>query len=110
VTTTSSAGTAAWAGASAPSCAQRRAPYVVLDFNPEVLEEARERQDYVIEGNCTRGEDLIAAGVERIGALPLPEGGAMIIALRRSDGSFDATPDELDVLEELFAPREAIAS
>jgi voltage-gated potassium channel len=205
-------------------------PYVVLDFNPDVLEEARERQDYVIEGNGTRDDDLIAAGVEHahglvaasdsdvdnlyitisaralnpellivaraseehaadkmrragahrvvqpystagkelanlvlkpevatfldvstsggpgfrfeeivvapespwagrtIGALPLPEGGAMIIALRRSDGSFDATPgpdavveasdvvigvgtpDELDVLEELFTPREAVAS
>ena len=205
-------------------------PYVVLDFNPDVLEEARERQDYVIEGNGTRDEDLIAAGIEHahglvaasdsdvdnlyitisaralnpellivaraseehaadkmrragahrvvqpystagkelanlvlkpevatfldvstsggpgfrfeeivvapespwagqtIGALPLPEGGAMIIALRRSDGSFDATPgpdavveasdvvigvgtpDELAVLEELFTPREAVAS
>jgi voltage-gated potassium channel len=205
-------------------------PYVVLDFNPEVLAEARERRDHVIEGNGTRDEDLIAAGVGRarglvaasdsdvdnlyitisaralnphllivaraseehaadklrragahrvvqpystagkelanlvlkpevatfldvstsggpgfrfeeivvtpdspwtgrnIGALPLPEGGAMIIAIRRPDGSFDATPgpdavvdagdviigvgtpDELDVLEELFAPREAVAS
>jgi voltage-gated potassium channel len=204
--------------------------YVVVDFNQEVLAEARARDDHVVEGNGTRDEDLIAAGIERaaglvassdsdvdnlyititaralkpsllivarasdehaaeklrragadrvvqpystagkelanlvlkpqvamfldlvstgagpdfrfeeilvaersagcgkaIGDLSLPEGGAMIVAIRRHDGIFDATPgpaavvetgdiligvgtpDELAVLERLFAPDEAVA-
>ena len=39
--------------------------YVVVDFNEEVLAEARARSDHVVEGNGTRDEDLLAAGVER---------------------------------------------
>jgi voltage-gated potassium channel len=204
-------------------------PYVVVDFNPEVLEAARARNDHVIEGNGTRDEDLLAAGIERaaglvassdsdvdnlyititaralnprlliaaraseehaaekllragadrvvqpytsagkelanlvlkpqvaafldlvttsagpefrfeeivaepdssgankpIGTLPVPDDGAMIVAISRSDGSFDTTPgpqavaapgdviigvgtpDELKVLEDLFASKQAV--
>jgi voltage-gated potassium channel len=205
--------------------------YVVVDFNPDVLAEARARTDHVIEGNGTNDEDLHAAGIEhaaglvaasdsdvdnlyititaralnpdllivaraseehaaqkmrRAGAdrvvqpystagkelanlvlkpqvatflelvstsggpdfrfeeilvseqsggcglairdLPVPEGGAMIVAVRRHTGAFDATPgpdvvleagdiligvgtpDELSVLERLFAPGGAVAA
>jgi voltage-gated potassium channel len=40
-------------------------PYVVLDFNPEVLELAREHNVPYIEGSGTNDEDLGAAGLER---------------------------------------------
>jgi voltage-gated potassium channel len=39
--------------------------YVVLDFNPEVLEIAREQGIPYIEGSGTQDEDLEAAGLER---------------------------------------------
>ncbi len=38
-------------------------PYVVLDFNPEAIEAAREHNDHFIEGNGTEDEDLEAAGL-----------------------------------------------
>jgi voltage-gated potassium channel len=206
-------------------------PYVVVDFGAEALEVARERGDHLVEGNGTRDEDLLAAGIsearglvacsdsdvdnlfitisaralnpellivaraseehaaqklrragadrvvqpystagkelanvvlkpqvatfldlvstrggpdfrfeeilvapespgsgQTIRALSLPESGAMIIAIRRNDGTFDATPgpdaavepgdviigvgtpEELQVLEQLFAPGETVAS
>src|SRR5919197_1089905 len=40
-------------------------PYVVLDFNPDALEAAREHGDHFIEGNGTEDEDLAAAGLAR---------------------------------------------
>jgi voltage-gated potassium channel len=40
-------------------------PFVVLDFNPDVLELAREHQVPYIEGSGTKDEDLQAAGLER---------------------------------------------
>jgi voltage-gated potassium channel len=40
-------------------------PYVVLDFNPEVLEIAREHNIPYIDGSGTKDEDLQAAGLER---------------------------------------------
>ena len=40
-------------------------PFVVLDFNPEVLEIAREQSVPYIEGSGTNDEDLEAAGLER---------------------------------------------
>ena len=40
-------------------------PFVVLDFNPEVLEIAREHGVPYIEGSGTKDEDLEAAGLER---------------------------------------------
>ena len=40
-------------------------PYVVLDFNPDAIEAAREHGDHFIEGNGTEDEDLRAAGLER---------------------------------------------
>jgi voltage-gated potassium channel len=40
-------------------------PYVVLDFNPEVLEIAREHGIPYIEGSGTNDEDLEAAGLDR---------------------------------------------
>jgi voltage-gated potassium channel len=43
--------------------------YVVVDFNEEVLAEARARNDHVVEGNGTRDEDLVAAGIERAAGL-----------------------------------------
>jgi len=39
--------------------------YVVLDFNPEVLEAARERGDLYIDGNGTNDYDLAAVGLAR---------------------------------------------
>lgn len=39
--------------------------YVVLDFNPDALEFARERGDTYVEGTGTRDEDLEAVGVTR---------------------------------------------
>jgi voltage-gated potassium channel len=39
--------------------------YVVVDFHEAALEEARERGDYLIEGNGTDEDDLEAAGLER---------------------------------------------
>jgi voltage-gated potassium channel len=41
------------------------APYVVLDFNADAIEAARERGDHFIEGNGTDDEDLAAAGLAR---------------------------------------------
>lgn len=41
------------------------ARYVVLDFNPDAIEAARERGDHFIEGNGTDDEDLTAAGLAR---------------------------------------------
>jgi voltage-gated potassium channel len=41
------------------------APYVILDFNPEALEIAREHGDHYIEGNGTDDDDLEAAGLSR---------------------------------------------
>lgn len=43
--------------------------YVVIDFNEEVLAEARARSDHVVEGSGTRDEDLAAAGIERAAGL-----------------------------------------
>ena len=43
--------------------------YVVVDFNPEVLAEARQRSDHVVEGSGTRDDDLLAAGIERAAGL-----------------------------------------
>jgi voltage-gated potassium channel len=40
-------------------------PYVVLDFNPDVLEIAREHNVPYIEGSGTKDEDLEAAGLDR---------------------------------------------
>jgi voltage-gated potassium channel len=40
-------------------------PYVVLDFNPDVLEIAREHGIPYIEGSGTNDDDLDAAGLER---------------------------------------------
>src|SRR5580765_4195441 len=40
-------------------------PFVVLDFNPDVLEIAREQNVPFIEGSGTKDEDLEAAGLER---------------------------------------------
>ena len=40
-------------------------PYVVLDFNPDAIEAAREHGDHFIEGNGTEDEDLAAAGLAR---------------------------------------------
>jgi len=40
-------------------------PYVVLDFNPAVLEIAREQGVPYIEGSGTKDEDLVDAGLER---------------------------------------------
>jgi voltage-gated potassium channel len=40
-------------------------PYVVLDFNPDVLEIAREQGVPYIEGSGTKDADLVAAGLER---------------------------------------------
>ena len=40
-------------------------PYVVLDFNPEVLEIAREQRIPYLDGSGTKDEDLEAAGLER---------------------------------------------
>ena len=39
--------------------------YVVLDFNPETLEHARERGDLFVEGTGTSDDDLREAGIER---------------------------------------------
>jgi voltage-gated potassium channel len=39
--------------------------YVVLDFNPDAIEAAREHGDQFIEGSGTEDEDLEAAGLER---------------------------------------------
>jgi voltage-gated potassium channel len=41
------------------------AEYVVLDFNPEALEYARENDDAYVDGRGTVDEDLEAAGLER---------------------------------------------
>ena len=40
-------------------------PFVILDFNPEVLEIARQQNIPYIEGSGTKDEDLDAAGLER---------------------------------------------
>ena len=40
-------------------------PFVVLDFNPDVLEEAREKNVLYVDGNGTEDEDLAAAGLAR---------------------------------------------
>ena len=40
-------------------------PYVVLDFNPDALQAAREQEALFIEGNGTEDEDLAAAGLDR---------------------------------------------
>jgi voltage-gated potassium channel len=40
-------------------------PFVILDFNPEVLEIARQLNIPYIEGSGTKDEDLDAAGLER---------------------------------------------
>jgi voltage-gated potassium channel len=40
-------------------------PFVVLDFNPDVLEEAQEKNVLYIDGNGTEDEDLAAAGLDR---------------------------------------------
>ncbi len=44
-------------------------PYVVLDFNEEALEVARERSDPYIVGTGTKDEDLEAAGLDRAAGL-----------------------------------------
>jgi voltage-gated potassium channel len=41
------------------------APFVVLDFNPEAIEHARERGALYVEGNGTNDDDLAAAGLAR---------------------------------------------
>jgi voltage-gated potassium channel len=40
-------------------------PYVVLDFHPDALAVAQERQELWIDGSGTNDEDLQAAGIER---------------------------------------------
>jgi voltage-gated potassium channel len=40
-------------------------PYVVLDFQPEALAAAREREELWIDGSGTNDDDLHAAGIER---------------------------------------------
>ncbi len=40
-------------------------PFVVLDFNPEVLEIARQQGVPYVEGSGTKDEDLAAAGLDR---------------------------------------------
>ncbi len=40
-------------------------PYVVIDFNPEVLRIARRDEDMYVEGSGTNDEDLRQAGLER---------------------------------------------
>nr|MDP9490924.1 NAD-binding protein [Actinomycetota bacterium] len=40
-------------------------PFVVLDFNEDVLEEAREKNVLYVEGNGTEDEDLEEAGLSR---------------------------------------------
>jgi voltage-gated potassium channel len=40
-------------------------PFVVLDFNPDAIDAAREAGVLYIEGNGTEDEDLAAAGLER---------------------------------------------
>jgi voltage-gated potassium channel len=40
-------------------------PFVVLDFNEDVLDEAREKNVLYVEGNGTEDEDLEAAGLSR---------------------------------------------
>ena len=39
--------------------------YVVLDFNPDALEAAREHGDHYIDGNGTNDDDLAAVGLAR---------------------------------------------
>ena len=39
--------------------------YVVLDFNKEAIEYAKERGDLYVEGNGTNDEDLEATGLAR---------------------------------------------
>jgi voltage-gated potassium channel len=74
----------------------------------------------VTEASPPAGKSIREAAVRH-------ETGAMIVALRKGDGRFDATPtadavleagdvviaagtpDELRLLEELFGPREAVA-
>jgi len=41
------------------------ASYVVLDFNPDAIEYAREHGDLFVEGNGTKDEDLEATGLAR---------------------------------------------
>ena len=45
------------------------APYVVVDVNEEVLEDAKEHGDLFVQGNATDDEDLRRAGLERAAGL-----------------------------------------
>ena len=45
--------------------AESGVPYVVLDFNPDAIEAAREHGVLYIDGNGTEDEDLAAAGLSR---------------------------------------------
>ena len=44
-------------------------PFVVLDLNDEVLEEAKEHGDLFVEGDATDDDDLRSAGLERASGL-----------------------------------------
>jgi voltage-gated potassium channel len=101
-------------------------PYVVIDFREESVGAAKEHGDLFIEGDATKDEDLQHAGLDRAKGLVAVttvrhETGAIIVALRKRDGTFDTTPepdvtidpgdvivgvgttDELQRLEDLFA-------
>jgi voltage-gated potassium channel len=41
-----------------------RVPYIVIDFNDEAIEAAKEHGELFIEGNATKDEDLAHAGLE----------------------------------------------
>ncbi len=44
---------------------QAGVPYVVVDFNPDAVAAARERDDLLVEGSGTQDENLAAAGIAR---------------------------------------------
>jgi hypothetical protein len=95
---------------------QADAKYVVLDFNEEAIEAAREHGNHFICDGRSIG-DLHIQG----------RTGALIIALRKADGTFDTTPSleavleagdvmisvgthsELRALEALFATQQPVA-
>jgi voltage-gated potassium channel len=96
-------------------------PFVVLDFNEDVLEEAREKNVLHVEGNGTEDEDLEEAGLSRARGLVTSsdsDADNLYITLsarsiRQSDAVLDigdvmiseGTAEELGALEELFTQR-----
>jgi voltage-gated potassium channel len=48
---------------------ERRAPFVVIDSNPEAVERARRRRYLIVAGDATQEEVLIEAGVQHARAL-----------------------------------------